>query len=111
MLKKIFIFLCFFSLAKAQDSLRYSIDLNRLEHDRLTVEVQLPKGAKEYCFPKIVPGTYAIYDFGRYISNLQAFDATGKAVKVKQKDINSFLIGNASRLSYEVDDTWDSPEI
>ena len=111
MLKKLLLLLCFVYSSSAQDSLRYSIDLNRLQQDRLTVEVQLPAGAKEYCFPKIVPGTYAIYDFGRYVSNLQAFDATGKAVKVKQKDINSFHIDGASRLSYEVDDTWDSPEI
>ncbi len=111
MLKKILLLVCFVYSTNAQDSLRYSIDLNRLQHDRLTVEVQLPAGAKEYCFPKIVPGTYAIYDFGRYVSDLQAFDATGKAVKVKQKDINSYIIGGASRLSYEVDDTWDSPEI
>ena len=111
MLKKLLILLCFVYSANAQDSLRYSIDLNRLKNDRLTVEVQLPAGAREYCFPKIVPGTYAIYDFGRYVSNLQAFDAAGKSVKVKQKDINSYVIGGASRLSYEVDDTWDSPEI
>lgn len=111
MLKKLLILLCFVYSTNAQDSLRYSIDLNKLKNDRLTVEVQLPAGAKEYCFPKIVPGTYAIYDFGRYVSNLQAFNAAGKAVKVRQKDVNSFLIGNASRLSYKVDDTWDSPEI
>ncbi len=111
MLKKLLFLLCFVYSTSAQDSLRYSIDLNRLKNDRLTVEVQLPAGAKEYCFPKIVPGTYAIYDFGRYVSNLQAFDASGKAIKVKQKDFNSFHILGASRLSYEVDDTWDSPEI
>jgi predicted metalloprotease with PDZ domain len=111
MLKKLLLLSCFVYSVNAQDTLRYSIDLNRLQHDRLTVEVQLPAGAKEYCFPKIVPGTYAIYDFGRYISNLQAFDTNGNSVKVKQKDINSFLIEHASRLSYEVDDTWDSPEI
>ena len=111
MLKKIFIFLCFFSIAKAQDSLHYSIDLNRLQNDRLKVEVKLPKGVKEFCFPKMVPGTYAIYNFGRYISNFQAHDASGKALAIVRKDTNTFLIPNASSLSYEVDDTWDSPEI
>ncbi len=111
MLKKLLLLLCFVYSTNAQDSLRYSIDLNRLKNDRLTVEVQLPAGAKEYCFPKIVPGTYAIYDFGRYVSNLQAFDAAGKAVKVYRKDFNTFQIAKAKRLRYEVDDTWDSPEI
>lgn len=111
MLKKILLLLCFVYSTNAQDSLRYSIDLNRLENDRLTVEVQLPAGAREYCFPKIVPGTYAIYDFGLYVSNLQAFDATGKVISVVRKDTNTFSINNASSLSYEVDDTWESPEI
>lgn len=111
MLKKLLLLLCFVYGTNAQDSLRYSIDLNRLKNDRLTIEVQLPAGAKEYCFPKIVPGTYAIYDFGRYVSNLQAFDAAGKAVKVYRKDFNTFQIAKAKRLRYEVDDTWDSPEI
>jgi predicted metalloprotease with PDZ domain len=111
MLKKLLLLLCFVYSTNAQDSLRYSIDLNRLKNDRLTVEVQLPAGAKEYCFPKIVPGTYAIYDFGRYVSNLQAFDAAGKAVKLYRKDFNTFQIAKAKRLRYEVDDTWDSPEI
>lgn len=59
----------------------------------------------------MVPGTYAIYNFGRYVSNLQAFDAAGKVILVVRKDTNTFSINNASTLSYEVDDTWDSPEI
>jgi predicted metalloprotease with PDZ domain len=59
----------------------------------------------------MVPGTYAIYNFGRYISNFQAHDAGGKALAIVRKDTNTFLIPNASSLSYEVDDTWDSQEI
>jgi predicted metalloprotease with PDZ domain len=111
MYKQILFLLCFFSAAKAQDSLRYSIDLNRLVDDRLTVEVTLPAGAKEFCFPKIVPGTYAIYDFGRFVQNLRAFDASGKPIRVLRKDVNTFLFRNAKTIAYEVDDTWDSPEI
>jgi predicted metalloprotease with PDZ domain len=111
MLKKLLLLFCFVYSLSAQDSLRYSIDLNRLENDRLRVEVKLPQGVKEFCFPKMVPGTYAIYNFGRYVSNLQAFDASGKVISVVRKDTNTFSFKNASSLSYEVDDTWDSPEI
>ncbi len=111
MLKKLVILLCSFSAVHAQDSLRYSIDLSKLKNDRLTVEVKLPVGVKEFCFPKMVPGTYAIYHFGRYVSNLQAFDQNGKSILVIRKDTNTFAFKNASSLSYEVDDTWDSPEI
>ncbi|MEN9296689.1 M61 family metallopeptidase [Aquirufa novilacunae] len=111
MLKKLLLLLCFVYQVNAQDSLHYSIDLNRLQHDRLTVNVKLPAGVKEFCFPKMVPGTYAIYNFGRFVSNMQAFDATGKALSVVRKDTNTFFLPNAYTLSYEVDDSWDSPEI
>ena len=111
MLKKLLFLLCFVYSSSAQDSLRYSIDLNRLENDRLRVEVKLPQGVKEFCFPKMVPGTYAIYNFGRYINNLQAYDRQGQSLRVIRKDTNTYFFQNASSLSYEVDDTWDSPEI
>lgn len=111
MFKKLLFLLSFVYAVNAQDSLRYSIDLNRLENDRLRVDVKLPKGVTEFCFPKMVPGTYAIYNFGRYISNLKAFDASGKRLNVVRKDTNTFYFQNASSLNYEVDDTWDSPEI
>jgi len=111
MLKKLLFLFCFIASVDAQDSLRYSIDLNRLQNDRLTVEVKLPKGVKEFCFPKMVPGTYAIYNFGRYVSHLKAFDVAGKELLVVRKDTNTFILTNASTLSYEVDDSWDSPQI
>jgi predicted metalloprotease with PDZ domain len=111
MLKKLLLLLCFINHVNAQDSLLYSIDLTRLQNDRLLVNVKLPAGAKEFCFPKMVPGTYAIYNFGRYVSNLQAYDQDGKSVHVIRKDTNTFAFNNASTLRYEVDDTWDSPEI
>ena len=91
MFKKLLFLLCFFTVAKAQDSLRYSIDLNQLQHDRLQVEVKLPQGVKEFCFPKMVPGTYAIYNFGRYVSNLKAFDLTGQSIPVIRKDTNTYI--------------------
>lgn len=111
MFKKLLFLLCFFTVAKAQDSLRYSIDLNRIENDRLQVEVKLPQGVKEFCFPKMVPGTYAIYNFGRYVSNMQAFDLKGQSIPVIRKDTNTYIFQNASTLLYEVDDTWESPQI
>src|SRR5690606_27667003 len=57
------------------------------------------------------PGTYSVYDFGRFISNLQASDIKGKQLSVNRKDLNSWTIENASQLHkivYTVDDTWDT---
>lgn len=101
----------------AQNSVVYSIDLNKLIHDKLSVQVKTPKFKQDHIdffFPKIVPGTYANYDFGRYISDFQAFDAQGKSLTVVKKNVNQYQIKNAvklTRITYQVDDTWDSPEI
>ena len=100
-----------------QNTIVYSIDLNKLTHDKLSVQVKTPKFKEDqidFFFPKIVPGTYANYDFGRYISDFQAFDAQGKSLSVVKKNVNQYQIKNAvklTRITYQVDDTWDSPEI
>ena len=101
----------------AQNSIVYSIDLNKLNNDKLSVQVKTPKFKEDqidFFFPKIVPGTYANYDFGRYISDFQAFDTQGKSLSVVKKNVNQYQIKNAvklTRITYQVDDTWDSPEI
>jgi predicted metalloprotease with PDZ domain len=101
----------------AQNSIYFSIDLNKLNQDKLSVQVKTPKFKQsqiDFLFPKIVPGTYANYDFGRYISDFKAFDKDGKNLTVSKKGVNQYQIKNAQRLhliSYQVDDTWDSPEI
>jgi hypothetical protein len=110
-------FLLFSAYLSAQNRIIYSIDLNEIIHDKLSVQVKTPKFKQDqigFFFPKIVPGTYANYDFGRYISDFQAFDAQGKSLSVVKKNVNEYQIKNAvklSRITYQVDDTWDSPEI
>ncbi|WP_379085419.1 peptidase M61 [Pedobacter sp. UC225_65] len=95
----------------------YSINLNNVKDDKLEVTLLTPKlSANEAIFhlPKMVPGTYAIYDFGRYISNFKAFDKKGTELKVSQENIDSWKITGAkelSKITYLVDDSWDSKEI
>lgn len=103
--------------ALAQQKVSYAIQLGKISQDQLIVEVKPPglkAGSVEYCFPKIVPGTYANYDFGRYISHFKAFDAAGKELKFTKKSVNQYLIKEGQKIAkirYAVDDTWDSPEI
>ena len=92
----------------------FSVDLNHLEDDKLTV-ILTPQGftASEliFCLPKAVPGIYGAMDFGQYITNLKAEDAEGKALTITKLDVNRWKIGEATqlaRLSYQVDDTWES---
>lgn len=102
---------------QAQKGYRVSIDLRKVENDRITVAIETPKiksASATFHLPRIVPGTYAIHNYGAYISNFKAFDKAGKTLPVEHPDLNSWVIQEATRLysvSYEVDDTWDTPEI
>lgn len=112
--------ICLNSFAqKATQNTNYQffIDLTKVQNDKLEVSLISPKISSDeviYNFPKIVPGTYANYDFGRYITDFKAFDEKGKVLLVDKIDVNSYKIKGAKKLykiSYLVDDTWDSPEI
>lgn len=98
-------------------TIQYKVDLQHVTNDRVRVQVFLPKQATNsitFSFPKQVPGTYANYDFGRYIQGFKAFDKSGKVLPVQQKNINQYQIAKVQsldHLEYEVNDTWDSPEI
>jgi predicted metalloprotease with PDZ domain len=97
-------------------SYQFFVDLTTVKNDKLEVSLIAPKINKDeitYNLPKIVPGTYANYDFGRYITDFKAFDAAGKALKVEKLDKNSYKIAKAKslyKITYLVDDTWDSPK-
>ncbi|RXK47586.1 M61 family metallopeptidase [Aquirufa rosea] len=118
-MKKFLLFIGLFisSLAWGQDKVSYYIDLNKLVKDRLEIKVKTPTFKQKevvYALPKIVPGTYANYDFGRFVQDFQAIDKNGKALKFKKTGPNTYQISQASSLAeirYWVDDTWDSPEI
>lgn len=105
----------------AANPYRYVIDLTRVSDDKVYVELAPPKiKEKEITFylPKIVPGTYAIADYGRMVSDFKAFDKKGRELTVNRLDDNSWRIENAKKLdkiSYWVEDTYDTqlegPEI
>ena len=96
---------------------KYSLNLNNVVDDKLQVTLITPKlKGKETVFhlPKMVPGHYSISDYGRYISDLKAFDHKGNPLKNERTDSNSWKIADADKLAkvtYMVDDSWDSPEI
>ncbi|MBK9613952.1 MAG: hypothetical protein IPO34_21815 [Dehalococcoidia bacterium] len=46
--------------------------------------------------PKIVPGTYSIYDFGRFIFEFNAYDKKGNKLKFEPVDVNQYKIFNAN---------------
>lgn len=98
----------------AENSYKFSLDLNKVENDQLQVSLITPKVDEKvitYYIPKIIPGTYSISDFGRFIKKFKAFDKRGKQLKVKRLDDNSWQIKKANKLhkvTYWVDDTFDA---
>ncbi|MEM6271666.1 MAG: peptidase M61 [Bacteroidota bacterium] len=98
------------------DGYAFSIDLNQVENDRLMVELITPKvdqATIEYQMPKVVPGTYSISDFGRFVHDLKAFDAAGNELTVSHPDANRWKVENATqlhRITYWVEDTWDTDQ-
>lgn len=64
------------------------IDLVNIVDDKVTVTLITPKFTKDdvvFNIPKIIPGTYSVDDYGKFIENVSAFDAAGKTLSVEKK--------------------------
>ncbi|SFH00835.1 M61 family metallopeptidase [Pedobacter insulae] len=100
--------------ALAQKSYNYSVNLNEVKDDRLTITLHTPKvktATTTFYLPKIVPGTYMYSDYGRFVHNLKALNKAGDTLQVKRTSDNSWEITNAKKLFkivYDVEDTWDT---
>jgi predicted metalloprotease with PDZ domain len=100
----------------ATDPYKYTVDITNVSDDKVYVELDPPKiRDKEIIFylPKIVPGTYAIADYGRMVSDFKAYDRRGRELEVERLDDNSWKIKNAKKLAkigYWVEDTFDTQQ-
>ncbi|MGE0561617.1 MAG: peptidase M61 [Flavobacteriales bacterium] len=116
MKKIIFFFAALTSvLIQAQNTAyKFSIDLTKANNDMLQVTLETPEIKSDkiiYNIPKMVPGTYKIYDFGQYSMDFEAYDKKGYAMSVTRLDDNRWEIDNAknlAKISYWVEDTWDA---
>src|SRR5260221_4680421 len=97
-----------------KSSYQYNMDLTKVTDDKLQVELTAPKVTKEeiiFSFPKMVPGTYAIEDYGRVIFDLHALGQKGVDLPVQKINDNEWKISRASRLfkiRYRGEDSYDS---
>jgi predicted metalloprotease with PDZ domain len=115
-LSLLFLLVCGSLIAQkpAKPSYRFDVDLNAVEDDLLTVTLEVPKldrGSLTYHLPKMVPGTYKIYDFGRFVKDFKALDASGNELATDKPDPNSWVIADGAKLAklvYKVEDTWDT---
>lgn len=102
------------SSAFADGDYHYYVDLNAVKNDKLTIKLTPPDISENetvFMFPAMVPGTYDVYDFGRFVSNFKAEGKNGQVIKIEVLDKNSYKLSPANaikEISYDVEDTWDT---
>ncbi|WP_395062082.1 peptidase M61 [Flavobacterium sp.] len=90
-----------------------TINLNTIVDDKVMVTVNAPKFTTDevvYHIPKIIPGTYSVDDYGKFIDDVKAIDSKGNPLEIAKLDTNSWSIKNAQKLdkiTYLVNDTYD----
>lgn len=94
-------------------TINVSLDLTKVTDDKVPVTL-IPQKFKEdtvlFRLPKVIPGTYAVSDFGNFIDDFKAYDKKGREMDFTRKDENSWMIPNATKLrkiTYLVNDSFD----
>ena len=116
MKKALLLITIFFSikLIVADNDYHYYVDLTNVKNDKLIIKLIPPDISDNetiFMFPAMVPGTYDVYDFGRFVSNFKAEGKDGKNITITQIDKNSYKLSPANaikEISYEVEDSWDT---
>ncbi|GAA4282373.1 M61 family metallopeptidase [Gaetbulibacter aestuarii] len=90
-----------------------SINLTKVSNDKVPVTIDPGRFTQKtitFRLPKVVQGTYAISDFGKYIDDFKALDYSGKEMPFVHVDDNTWTISDAKNLdkiTYWVNDTFD----
>lgn len=112
--KKITLILVFVStFIYSTDNYFYKVNLTKVENDRLTVSLIPPnilENESIFSFAAMVPGTYEVYDFGKYISNFKVKGKNNTTITITKLNVNEYKISPANQIEeilYEVDDTFD----
>ncbi len=96
-----------------QTPISTAIDLTKVKDDKIPVIINPGRFTVEkvvYRLPKVIPGTYSISNFGKYVDDFKAYDYNGGLLAFTETDTNTWTITNASnldRIEYNVNDTFD----
>lgn len=101
--------------ASGQEKYQITVDLISVSSDRVKVTINTPAiSDKEirYIMPAVIPGSYSIKDFGRFVSDFTAVTKDGEYLRVRLEGNNTFVMRNRrgaplSKIEYYVSDTWD----
>lgn len=89
------------------------LDLVNLENDKVEVSIDPGRFVRDtviYRLPRVVQGTYAVSDFGRYVDGLKGMDYEGNELVATKQDTNTWVFPKAQNLDkivYWVNDTFD----
>ena len=107
---------CFYKEIKSETNYQivYEVDLNNHLDDLFHVVVNtsgLKPEDSVFSFISVVPGTYEISDFGRFVKSFEAYDGNGNFLKSQKISVNQWKIDspeNLSKIVYDIEDTFDS---
>jgi predicted metalloprotease with PDZ domain len=96
-------------------SFYYEIDLTDRSDDTFKVRMfvsELTDANKIFQFPATVPGVYDIFDIGRFVENVKAFDEELNELTVTKINTNQWELSNPAAthmITFEVKETFDTP--
>ncbi|MBL1220732.1 PDZ domain-containing protein [Chryseobacterium sp. L7] len=99
-------------MANAQ-SIKTTIDLVNVKDDKVAVTMEFPKmksGDIKFHFPKTVPGTYSVDDYGRFVEGIKFYDNKGREIAYTKVNDNTYSLKNAkdlTKVTYLVNDSFD----
>ncbi|MGM5471207.1 M61 family metallopeptidase [Flavobacteriaceae bacterium LMO-SS05] len=89
------------------------IDLTSVKDDKAPVSInpgRFTEGEVIYRLPKVIPGSYEVSDFGKFIEDFKALDYEGNVLESHKIDTNSWVVLDAKHLdkiTYLFNDTYD----
>src|SRR5690606_11581269 len=88
-------------------------DITTIVNDQMPVVIdpaKITETVVTYRLPKVVPGTYSVSSFGRFVEDFKALDYNGNELNFEKIDDDTWVIENATQLekiTYLVNDTFD----
>jgi predicted metalloprotease with PDZ domain len=114
-IKLILVSIVWYSQNMMAQNFKYALDLNNIQNDKVAVSltgIDIANATNNiiFYFPKMVPGTYAVQDYGKYIEDVMAYDLNGKEIAVQKLTHNEYQIATnngLSKITYLVNDAMD----
>jgi predicted metalloprotease with PDZ domain len=94
-----------FSFSSSAIELRYHLSMPQPNAHYFAVKIDVEKNdqaTQEFKLPVWTPGSYLVREFAKNLNQVKAIDANGKALTVKKKTKNAWVIECAGAASYTV---------